>query len=146
MMTVPSFRSLRFRAYRTVLAIVALALIPVGLCTKAYRGQLDWWVNDYAGAILYEAFWIVLVAFIWPQASPAKVATGVFAATALLECLQLWQPPFLQAIRATWVGRTLLGTTFVWWDFLYYVLGCALTWLALRYLKSKLVKVKEETV
>jgi hypothetical protein len=51
---------------------------------------------------------------------------AVFAVTCALEVLQLWHPAPLEAVRGTFLGRTLLGTTFVWWDFPHYALGCAL--------------------
>jgi hypothetical protein len=49
--------------------------------------------------------------------------------------LQLWHPPFLTAIRATFIGKLLLGTTFAWWDFPHYLLGCVLGWLWLQQLQ-----------
>jgi hypothetical protein len=48
--------------------------------------------------------------------------------------LQLWHPPLLEQIRATLIGKLLLGTTFVWWDFPHYILGCIFGWLWLRQL------------
>ncbi|NJK39537.1 MAG: DUF2809 domain-containing protein [Oscillatoriales cyanobacterium RM2_1_1] len=80
------------------------------------------------------------VVLIWPKVSPGKVAVWVFIITCILEVLQLWKPPFLQAIRATLMGRLLLGTSFSLWDFLYYALGCAIAWGYLRQIESK-VKV-----
>ncbi|PMB33329.1 hypothetical protein CEN43_10430, partial [Fischerella thermalis BR2B] len=43
----------------------------------------------------------------------------------------------LEQIRATLVGKLLLGTTFAWWDFPHYVVGCFLGWLWLRQLQGK---------
>jgi hypothetical protein len=51
----------------------------------------------------------------------------VLAITCALEVLQLWHPPFLQAIRSTFAGRALIGTTFVWWDFIYYIVAAAVS-------------------
>ncbi|MBW4681093.1 MAG: DUF2809 domain-containing protein [Microcoleus vaginatus WJT46-NPBG5] len=135
----------RFRTYRTVILILSILMVPLGLATKAYHGPLSGWVYDYAGDVVYEAFWILLGVFIWPNVLPVKVASAVFIITSAIEFLQLWQPAFLQAFRATTLGRLLLGTTFVWWDFPHYFIGCVLTWLLVRYLKSKLVPVREET-
>jgi hypothetical protein len=58
--------------------------------------------------------------------------TGVFTITCVLEIVQLWHPPRLEAIRSTWAGRALVGTTFAWPDFAYYVIGCAIGWLWLH--------------
>jgi hypothetical protein len=38
----------------------------------------------------------------------------VLVATCLLEFLQLWHPPLLEAVRSTFIGRTVLGTSFTW--------------------------------
>jgi hypothetical protein len=62
----------------------------------------------------------------------ARIAIGVFVVTSLLEVLQLWHPWALEQARATFLGRALLGTTFAWWDFPHYALGCALGWVWMR--------------
>ncbi|MEH2192618.1 MAG: DUF2809 domain-containing protein [Nostoc sp.] len=59
-----------------------------------------------------------------------------FVITCILEFLQLLHPPLLNEIRATLVGKLLLGTTFVWWDFPHYGLGCVLGCLWLRQLQK----------
>ncbi|NEP38848.1 MAG: DUF2809 domain-containing protein [Okeania sp. SIO2H7] len=124
------------KKYRIIVLIGLFLLVPLGLAAKFYQGPLEDWVNNSFSSIFYEAFWIFLVISIRPQLPPGLVAFWVFIVTSILEFLQLWKPPFLQAIRSTFLGRMLLGTTFVWSDFFYYVLGCILTWLALRYLKQ----------
>jgi hypothetical protein len=112
---------MRFRS------LMALALItPLGLATKAYGGPGGWWVQDYLGGVLYELFWILAVLAVRPGWRPWPIASGVLVATCALETLQLWHPPALKALRATFPGRTLLGTTFVWWDCPHYVFGAAL--------------------
>ena len=107
--------------------LIVLAIItPVGLATKVYTGPGSWWVQDYLGGVLYEVFWVLVVLAITPKWSPWRVAAGVLAVTSALEFLQLWHPPGLEAIRATFIGSLLIGTTFVLWDFPHYVIGCGL--------------------
>jgi hypothetical protein len=82
--------------------------------------------------------WMFLMAGLWPAIAKAKqgllkLAWSVFAITAGFEFLQLWQPPWLQAWRATLLGKLFLGNTFVPLDFLYYALGCWLGWAVLKY-------------
>jgi hypothetical protein len=119
-------------APRTRLLIALAILTPLGFATKVYTGPGAWWVNDYLGGVLYVIFWMLVVLLIRPALPPAKVAIGVFLATSALETLQLWHPPLLEAIRATFLGRALIGTTFVPWDFLHYAIGCALGVLLVR--------------
>lgn len=61
-----------------------------------------------------------------PQLSPWTAAGAVLVATSILEGLQLWQPPLLEAIRDTFVGHAVLGSTFSWADLPHYVVGAAL--------------------
>lgn len=134
----------RLRLYRRIVLSCAITMIPIGIASKFYQGPLKEWVNDYFGDIIYEAFWIMIGVLIWPKASLAKIAAVVFIATCIIEVLQLWQPPFLQMMRASFIGKLLLGTTFVWWDFPHYLAGCILTGAGLRYLKTKLLSAEEK--
>jgi len=124
--------------YRFILFLAIIIIIPLGLVSKFYKGPLDEWLNNYSGGIFYEIFWILLVILINPKIKPSIATIWVFMITALLEVMQLWHPPFLEAIRATLIGRLLIGTTFDWWDFPHYILGCTITWLGLKTLKNKL--------
>ncbi|SKB15577.1 conserved membrane hypothetical protein [Planktothrix sp. PCC 11201] len=126
------------RQYQRIIFISLIALIPIGLASKFYRGPLDLWFNNSVGGVFYVMFWVLLVVLINPKLSPGWVAFWVFIVTSSLEFAQLWKPPFLEGIRAYLLGRLLLGTTFSWWDFPYYIIGCGLVWLGLKYLKSYL--------
>ena len=123
------------KKYRNIILVCLILTVILGLATKFYEGIFSQWLNNSFSSIFSEAFWILLVIFMRPQLSPGLVAFWVFLVTSFLEFIQLWKPLFLQAIRATLIGRLLLGNTFVWWDFLYYILGCTLTWILLRYFK-----------
>ncbi|MBD2484869.1 DUF2809 domain-containing protein [Planktothrix sp. FACHB-1365] len=126
------------KQYQQIILISLIALIPIGLASKFYKGPFDVWLNNSVGGVFYEMFWVLLVVLINPILSPGWVAFWVFIVTSILEFAQLWKPPFLEVIRTTLLGRLLLGTTFSWWDFPYYIIGCGLAWLGLKYLKSYL--------
>ena len=118
--------------------LVALALVtPLGFATKFYAGPGVGWIGPYAGGLLYEIFWILAIALVWPRLSPARIALGVFLATCFLEVLQLWRPPPLEALRSTFLGRALVGSTFSWWDFPHYVGGAAAGFGLLRALTAR---------
>lgn len=108
-------------------------VIPLGLGSKMYSGPAAAWVDGYSGDIFYELAWMFLIAGLWPRLFKSRqgikqLALGIFAMTSCFEFLQLWQPAWLQAWRATLAGKLILGTTFVAWDFFYYALGCLLGW------------------
>jgi Protein of unknown function (DUF2809) len=121
------------KSYQLQLWISAIALIPIGYWVRFYGfGPSE--LKDALGSIVYEMFWITLGLACWPKVSPLKISSGVFLLTCGLEFLQLWQPPFLQALRATLSVRLVLGSTFSWFDFPTYAIGSLLGYLWVRFL------------
>lgn len=116
------------------LTILSLLIVtPLGFLSKLYYGPGYKWFNDYAGDILYEIFWSLFFFLLIPSRKAVRqIPLWVLIVTCVLEFLQLWKPPLLQQIRATFWGKTLLGTTFVWLDFPHYVIGCLIGWLWLQ--------------
>jgi hypothetical protein len=112
-------------------------LIPAGFLTKAYRGPLQIWVGGSLGGVLYEMFWIWLISLIFPRWRTWLIIVSVLAATSIIEAGQLWQPAFLVSVRRSFIGRTLIGTSFSWLDFPHYVLGCAMGGAWIGRLKKK---------
>lgn len=121
-----------FNATRLRSFISLLIITPLGFASKFYTGPGAWWFNNYAGGIFYEIFWCFAVILFLPYASAFWVACSVLAATCSLEFLQLWHPSFLESVRSTFIGSALIGTTFVWWDFPHYVIGCFAGWLMIK--------------
>ena len=115
-----------------------LVVTPLGFAFKFYSGPGKWWFNDYGAGLLYEIFWILTAFLLFPSRLSANVIPlFVFVLTCILEFLQLWHPPFLETIRSSFVGSALVGTTFVWWDFPHYVVGCLIGWIWIRFLLSR---------
>ena len=103
----------------------------VGLASKFYRGPAESWINDSLGGLFYVIIWCLVAFFLVPRARSFMIASGVFIATCALEFLQLWHPAWLESVRATFPGAAMLGTTFVWLDIPYYVVGCVMGWAAI---------------
>ena len=116
--------------------ISILIIVPLGIYSKFYSGQAARWVNDSLGGVLYVIFWCLFAFLFLSNTKPWKIATAVFAVTCFLEFLQLWHPPLLEFLRSNFVGRTILGTTFTWSDFPYYLVGCGIGWLWMKSLQK----------
>ncbi|MDP5337197.1 MAG: DUF2809 domain-containing protein [Nodularia sp. (in: cyanobacteria)] len=122
---------------QTIFIILSLLIvILMGFYFKYYTGLGYQWFNDYGAAIFYEIFWCLFAFwFFRSRAAIKQIPIWVFVITCILEFLQLWHPPLLQTMRATLIGRLLLGTTFAWWDFTHYLLGCVCGYFWLQQLQ-----------
>ena len=115
---------------RSLILLSIFFVVPLGLYSKYYQGMGSVWVNDYGAAIWYEVFWCLLAFYFFSGKKGIKlIPFYVFIITCLIEISQLWNPPILALIRSHILGKLLLGTTFCWWDFPHYLLGCLLGWL-----------------
>ncbi len=126
------FKSKRVRW--TLISI--LIIVPLGLYSKFYSGQAENWVNNSLGGVLYVIFWCLFAFLFLGNAKPWKIAAVVFAITCFLEFLQLWHLPLLEFLRSNFIGRTILGTSFTWSDFPYYLVGCGIGWLWMKSLQK----------
>ena len=122
--------------FRLVTLLSILIIAPLGFASKFYTGPAAKWFNDSLGGFLYEIFWCLVISFILIKAKPWKIALNVFIITCILEFLQLWHPVFLEMIRNTFIGRTIIGTTFVPSDFIYYAIGSLAGWILLEKIRK----------
>ena len=123
--------------HKLIAAIVLVLLVPVGFYTKLYSGPFETWVNNKLGGVFYEMFWIVLFFVILDKVRPFRVALWVFIFTSILEFAQLLKGDFLDIIRSNFIGQTLLGNSFSWSDFPYYILGSFIGFLILSIINQK---------
>lgn len=131
---------------RIYILILILVITPIGFLTKFYRGIFSDWVNNSLGGVLYEIFWILVLFLFIPKRRYINVIPMiVFGITSALEFLQRYHHPILNAIRATFIGRTLIGTSFVVSDFFYYAIGCLSGWIILVICYRKIYDEKNLT-
>lgn len=124
---------------RQLATLVSLAIVvPLGFGTKFYDGPAAGWVHGELGGFFYELFWCLAALLVWPRTRPVWLAVSVLGMTCALEFLQLWHPPLLEWLRSFFIGRTIIGNTFSWWDFPYYFLGAGAGWFWMRRLTPRL--------
>ena len=116
---------LRWRLYYAGAALLTGGL---GWASRHFRGGLPAWVGLYAG----DALWALLVFWLLSLLRPAWPARWRAAGAALfalvIELSQLWQAPWLNALRATALGALVLGRGFLWSDLACYAVGVLLGW------------------
>ncbi len=111
---------------RPRLAAAIILVTLAGLALKLHPGPAGGWLRDHGAGLAYVVFWILLVLLLRPTLRIAWVATGVLLVTCGLEALQLWHPPALEALRGSFLGHALIGSTFSAWDLPHYALGALL--------------------
>ncbi len=115
---------MRLKKHRIYIFLMLCLLVPLGLGTKFYNGPFEGWVHSFAGDIFYPMFWLFLIFFMKPEWPVTPVSGVVFLACTLIEITQLFSTPVLQFLRSSFIGRTLIGTHFIFMDILYYAMGC----------------------
>lgn len=87
-------------------------LIPLGLVCRFVPIGLPQFIVKYGGSFLWAAMVYLLVAALLPRLRP--ISTGALAAAiaVAVEYVKLIQSPDLDAFRATFAGKVLLGRFF----------------------------------
>lgn len=115
--------------------VTGLVLIT-GYLSRRWSAR-DSFVHDYMG----DAIWAAMIYFgfrcLLPAAPLRKAFTAALITCFLIEISQLYQAPWLNAIRHTWLGGLILGYVFLWSDLLMYSLGILAAWLTDRFLLTK---------
>lgn len=139
MFTSAYFRNLL--AHRIVLLAAVLITGVFGFWMR-FKAPISPDARDNSGGVLYVVFFVLAVAFLIPLTRAWRIALAVFLATCALEFLQLWHPRWLEQIRATFIGRCLLGTTFGWSDFPPYAIGAVIGWALLLLIRALAPRAK----
>jgi hypothetical protein len=100
--------------------------ILLGLASRQFRSELPWFIAEYAGDTLWAAMVYFIAAMIWHTASAGRLAAGAFGFSLAVELSQLYQAPWINALRATRLGGLVLGHGFLGSDLVCYAAGVAL--------------------
>ena len=112
---------------RRWLAAAAGLVIASGLASRSAAPALPEFVANYAGDTLWASLVFLILAMAMPKLRAPALAATACAIAFSVELLQLYQAPWLNAIRDTLPGRLVLGQGFLFSDLLCYTIGIALT-------------------
>lgn len=108
---------------RLRLLVCIVGVIALGLASRKFPSLFPAIFGKYPGDALWALMVFVGLAFVKPQASTARLAVFSFAISCAIELSQLYQAPWLNAIRHTTIGHLALGSTFSWFDIAAYTVG-----------------------
>ena len=115
-----------FRRSRWLIAILALVVIAIGLASRRGLVQFPAVLGNYPGDALWA--WVVLLCVAWvrPAITRGRLVGVSLVIAFAIEFLQLYQAPWMQALRANKLAYLVLGNGFDPLDLLAYVVGIAL--------------------
>ncbi|MBC6612209.1 DUF2809 domain-containing protein [Hymenobacter sp. BT507] len=119
---------MRIRRWPVYLVLIFFTLL-LGLASRIYAPWLPSWIAAYAGDTLWALliFWLLgLLRPTWPSERVAIIALGFAFA---IEISQLYQAPWINAIRNTTLGSLVLGHSFLWSDLVCYSVGVLMGYL-----------------
>ena len=116
----PSCRS------RLWLVILIFLVIAIGLASRRGYVPLPAVLGNYPGDALWA--WVVLLCVAWvrPSIARAQLASWSLVIAFAIEFLQLYQAPWMQALRANKLAYLVLGNGFDPLDLVAYAAGIAL--------------------
>ena len=116
----------QFRRSRFWLAILILLVIAIGLASRRGYVPFPAVLGNYPGDALWA--WVVLLCVAWvrPSIARAQLAGWSLVIAFAIEFLQLYQAPWMQALRANKLAYLVLGNGFDPLDLAAYVAGIAL--------------------
>ena len=110
---------------RAIYLVLALVTIAVGLLVHLRATVLGPAVRDATGDALWAAMVTWWAGALAPAARPAARGVAAYAICLSIEVSQLYHTPAVDAVRATLVGKLVLGSGFDPRDLAAYAIGVA---------------------
>jgi hypothetical protein len=123
----------------TKLSIIII-LVPLGLFTKHFTGKGNEFISNYLGGLIYVIFFIIFASLIFPKITPLKISLIVLCVTCIFEISQLIQSDFLNNLRKYFIIKTLIGSVFNIFDFIFYITGAFFGFGLLRIISEMTIK------
>ncbi|MEZ0255649.1 MAG: DUF2809 domain-containing protein [Chthoniobacter sp.] len=111
---------------RLLLLFGFVAVILLGMASRRFPFLLPAVLGKYPGDALWALMVFIGLAFIWPRATTVHLSLWAFAIACVDEFSQLYQAPWINAIRHTTIGHLVLGSVFSWVDIGAYAIGVLL--------------------
>jgi hypothetical protein len=108
---------------RKIYLLIIPFVMGLGILSRKFSYSLPNLVNSYLGDAIWAAMIYVMMAFVFANKLPKQVAVFSLLFCFAIELSQLYQEPWINAIRNTTFGALVLGSGFLWSDLLAYALG-----------------------
>ena len=121
---------------RLIYFIVICSVIFLGLASRQIGG-----IPLFIGDILWAVMIFFITRFLFLHTKVKTLVFLSFAICYLVEISQLYQAEWINVIRATLLGRLVLGQGFSWGDLISYSVGIAMAaWIEISFINGKINK------
>jgi Protein of unknown function (DUF2809) len=107
--------------------LVFIFLTWLALATRNHKNWFCPLIVQYGGDTIWAAMFLFFLRIFFTKTNIVNLAITNFLLGAADETLQLYQAPWIQAIRHTKIGGLLLGFGFLWSDIICYFIGTLLS-------------------
>ncbi len=111
---------------RLVYLVLFFIVIALGLASRSKSLPMPSLIAAYGGDTLWALMAFLGLGFLFPSLSTARLAALALGFSFLIEVSQLYQAPWINALRDTRPGALILGHGFLWSDLVCYTAGVVL--------------------
>ncbi len=108
---------------RPIYFVAILVVITLGLLSRRFPQCLPAVLGKYPGDALWALMVFLGFGCVFRRAPTIVVALAALAFSFAIEFSQLYHAPWIDAVRTTLPGRLVLGSGFLWQDFVAYATG-----------------------
>lgn len=119
--------------------LLFIFLTWLALATRNHKNWFCPLVVQYGGDTIWAAMFLFFLRIFFTKINIVKLAIINFLLGAADETLQLYQAPWIQAIRHTKIGGLLLGFGFLWSDITCYFIGTLLSLCAIVLIEKSIL-------
>ena len=111
------------------------ATILAGYYLRYYHGPVQTWVHRLSGGLLIICFWAFLLFLFLPGLRAKSLAMTITAFACGVELSLLIPLPLVTYIRGAFIGRSVVGPPFAWYDLAAYLAGGLIACAGLRWIR-----------
>jgi hypothetical protein len=108
---------------KSLYLIATIGVIVLGMGSRYIHGLFSLALGKYPGDALWALMIFLGLGYLMPGNSTIKNLAIAIVISFAVEISQLYQAPWINAIRNTTLGHLVLGSGFGWVDFLAYLVG-----------------------
>jgi hypothetical protein len=116
--------------------LLTLTVLLLGLASRHFSSPNSF-MYDHVGDGLWAAMIYFGFRFLKPEFPQQKTGIIALSFCFLIEISQLYQAPWINAVRHTTLGGLVLGFGFLWSDLVGYCVGVFVAWLFDNYVLTK---------